>query len=183
MFVHGNGGGGGGGAGTPCNDVPWMNRVGCGEHIPNAMNPHIHVPSGKKGPGTRGSSRWWWCTMCFHFISWTFLFSSSARVIWVQSTRYKKKDTTDVCFTHVRPPGKSIHIIIEIRTWTCWHAQHRQSPSRLCRRGPTPHWFFYTNSRCATSTEYCLKKDGGNPLSLSALMVQLAIATYNYIYI
>ena len=26
-----------------------MNRAGCGEHNPNAINPHIHVPSGKKG--------------------------------------------------------------------------------------------------------------------------------------
>ena len=25
-----------------------MNRAGCGEHIPNAINPHIHVPSGKE---------------------------------------------------------------------------------------------------------------------------------------
>jgi hypothetical protein len=25
-----------------------MNRAGCGDHIPNAINPYIHVPSGKE---------------------------------------------------------------------------------------------------------------------------------------
>ena len=104
-----------------------MNRAGCGEHSPNAINPHIHVPSGKKGlsvsyhqtelkPPEQEDQDDDDDAPCFSFYFMNVFILKQRKSHMSANHAVQKKDTTDVCFTHVRPPGKYIHIIIEIRT-------------------------------------------------------------------